>query len=191
MSDNPSPITPTPLVTPTKGKGYKITRARTTTPGDVITFTLDSAPDFVAGDTINLARPKKFYDASLADKGTTGNVCYYTPGQYVVASVSGNDVVLVDVGSASVFDQRIGVNSGIWQYATVWSNLGAMHCVIDSVTLLKTAATAERKNSKNRVMYSPYYEPESAPALNYFDVGGSDKKIVRLIRLNKSLFVFK
>jgi predicted RNA-binding protein len=66
-----------------------------------------------------------------------------------------------------------------------------MHCVIDNSTGLTSAAKGEKKNSPNRVMYSPFYEPESAPALNYFDVGSSDKQIIKLMRLNKSLFVFK
>lgn len=43
----------------------------------------------------------------------------------------------------------------------------------------------------NRVYYSTQFEPDSVPLLNYFDLGPRDKKILRILALRESLFVFK
>jgi hypothetical protein len=43
----------------------------------------------------------------------------------------------------------------------------------------------------NRIYYSKLSEPEAVPIVNYFDVGSSDKAIIRIFPLRDSLFVFK
>lgn len=43
----------------------------------------------------------------------------------------------------------------------------------------------------NRVYYSKYQQPEAVPALNFFDIGPKDKKIIRILALRDSLFVIK
>ena len=45
--------------------------------------------------------------------------------------------------------------------------------------------------SPNRIYYSKFQQPEAVPLLNYFDVGPKDKKILRIVALRESLFVFK
>ena len=181
---DPSPILPTPMVTEAVGKGFKIVKI--TGAGSNLVFYLNAAPDFIAGDTVNLARSVTYSDTSLA-VGSQGNgTATFTAGQYIVGGVSGVQVTLTGV-TGTITTQEIGVAP----FATIWTNLGAMHCVTSRLTGLKTPAVGEQKVSPNRVMYSPYYEPESAPALNYFEIGASDKAILKLIRLNKSLFVFK
>lgn len=90
--DDPSPISPTPLATESKGKGFRIIAIKDD--GVNVYFTLDSAPDFVAGDTINLARLPTYSDPSQAPGDQGDGVCYVNPGQYVVSQISGNDVYL-------------------------------------------------------------------------------------------------
>lgn len=45
--------------------------------------------------------------------------------------------------------------------------------------------------SPNRVYYSKVNQPEAVPLLNYFDVGPKDKKILRVVALRESLYIFK
>jgi hypothetical protein len=52
-----------------------------------------------------------------------------------------------------------------------------------------TASNNEEK--ANRVYYSKLSQPEAVPLLNYFDIGSSDKQILRIFPLRDSLFVFK
>lgn len=50
---------------------------------------------------------------------------------------------------------------------------------------------SENEQKTNRVYYSKFNEPESVPIVNYFDLGSSDKSILRIVPLRDSLFVFK
>lgn len=50
---------------------------------------------------------------------------------------------------------------------------------------------SENESKSNRVYYSKFQQPEAVPLVNYFDVGASDKEILRIIALRNSLFVFK
>lgn len=43
----------------------------------------------------------------------------------------------------------------------------------------------------NRLYYSKFSQPEAVPIVNYFDVGKKDKKILRIVALRDSLFIFK
>lgn len=53
------------------------------------------------------------------------------------------------------------------------------------------AAASENETKPNRIYYSKLSQPEAVPVLNYFDVGDSDKQILRIFPLRDSLFVFK
>lgn len=50
---------------------------------------------------------------------------------------------------------------------------------------------SENEEKPNRVYYSKFSQPEAVPIVNYFDVGASDKAILRIVPLRDSLFVFK
>lgn len=50
---------------------------------------------------------------------------------------------------------------------------------------------SENDTKPNRVFYSKLDQPEAVPLVNYFDVGDSDKAILRIFPLRDSLFVFK
>ena len=51
--------------------------------------------------------------------------------------------------------------------------------------------SSENDEKSNRVFYSKLDQPEAVPLVNYFDVGDSDKAILRIFPLRDSLFVFK
>lgn len=60
-----------------------------------------------------------------------------------------------------------------------------------SVTKTSRSEYSENEAKGNRIYYSKIDQPEAVPILNYFDVGASDKKILRIFPLRDSLFVFK
>lgn len=53
------------------------------------------------------------------------------------------------------------------------------------------ALKSENEAKSNRVYYSKPNQPEAVPIVNYFDLGSSDKRILRIFPLRDSLFVFK
>jgi len=55
---------------------------------------------------------------------------------------------------------------------------------------LSTAQTATNDRKANRIYYSKFQIPEAVPALNYFDVGAANDKILRILPLRTALLVF-
>lgn len=53
------------------------------------------------------------------------------------------------------------------------------------------AIYSSNEEKKNRVYYSKTDQPEAVPIVNYFDIGASDKAILRIFPLRDSLFAFK
>ncbi len=56
---------------------------------------------------------------------------------------------------------------------------------------LSSISVSNNETKPNRVYYSKLSQPEAVPLLNYFDIGASDKQILRIFPLRDSLFVFK
>jgi hypothetical protein len=56
---------------------------------------------------------------------------------------------------------------------------------------LSNVSVSNNETKPNRVYYSKLSQPEAVPLLNYFDIGASDKEILRIFPLRDSLFVFK
>lgn len=54
-----------------------------------------------------------------------------------------------------------------------------------------SAIISENETKVNRIYYSKVDQPEAVPALDYLNVGASDKEILRIFPLRDSLFVFK
>jgi len=189
---DPCPISPTPVIgyesasNEIVGKGFKITRFRSTGSG-LSEITLSAAPDFVTGDTVYIARPPVWEDTSqpVGSKGSASMT--FTPGAYVVASIAGSVITLTGVSTPAVFDFQIGVSP----YASIWTNLGIAFCVKSATLKMQTQACSTDTTEVSRVRFSPVREPESAPPLNYFDIGAPDRGIIAMKRLNESLFVFK
>lgn len=186
FGSDPCPISPIPTISQNRGYGSKVLRLQVTVPGGNVKVTVSGTPDIGANDTINLALPMKKAIAGYPahSSGTLSFSC--NPGQYKVISVVGS-VVEINQTSAIAFDYQIGVSP----YQTIWTNLGVIHSVIQASTKFQTPAVGQQGNFPARVMYSQPYQPQSAPALNYIDVGFSDKRILKMFSLNKSMLVFK
>ncbi len=62
-----------------------------------------------------------------------------------------------------------------------------------SPTIPTVGTTLPSKNDviPNRLFYSKDKQPDSVPALNYFDIGPRDEKILRIVGLRDSLFIIK
>jgi hypothetical protein len=60
-----------------------------------------------------------------------------------------------------------------------------------SYSKLENASVSTNEEKLNRVYYSKNQQYEAVPILNYFDIGSSDKAILRLMPIRDSLFVFK
>jgi len=60
-----------------------------------------------------------------------------------------------------------------------------------SFSKLTSAVVSDNEVSPNRIYYSKKDQPEAVPLLNYFDVGPKDKRIIRIVALRESLFIFK
>lgn len=59
------------------------------------------------------------------------------------------------------------------------------------VPFLNVAQTSRNDAAINRVYYSKFAQPEHVPLANYFDIGGRTTKVLRIVPLRDSLFVFK
>lgn len=60
-----------------------------------------------------------------------------------------------------------------------------------SILPTRFAEVSSNEEKVNRVYFSKLNQPEAVPILNYFDVGASNKAILRIFPLRDSLFVFK
>jgi hypothetical protein len=56
---------------------------------------------------------------------------------------------------------------------------------------LTTEQTASNESFPNRIYYSKFLQPEAVPKFNSVDVGPKDKRILRILGLRDSLFIFK
>lgn len=55
---------------------------------------------------------------------------------------------------------------------------------------LSTTQTATNERKRNRVYFSKFQIPEAVPALNFFDVGAANDKILRILPLRSELLIF-
>lgn len=56
---------------------------------------------------------------------------------------------------------------------------------------ITVATNSVNETNPNRLYFSKAQQPEAVPIVNYFDIGPKDKKIIRIIGLRDSLFIFK
>lgn len=188
-ASDPSPISPTPLASFQNGIGFKIITIICPGLGLDIELQLDSVPDFFVGDLVNIARLPTYIDTSLP-AGSQGNgLQLFTPGQYRVKTIVGTTVTFQNFTSNYAMPVSQKALNG--DFSTYWSYLGACHCILDQLTGQMSPATSQTREFPARLMYSAFQQPENAPALNYFDVGSTDKQIIKIYKLNKSLFIFK
>lgn len=107
--------------------------------------------------------------------------------------VNGNTIVISSSNSPTSID-------GVWTVTvlspTTFSipiDLSAMSAGSYTASYSTTTDTISSENNAkiNRIMYSKLDQPEAVPGVNFFDVGDSDKAIIRIFPLRDSLFVFK
>jgi hypothetical protein len=107
----------------------------------------------------------------------------FTAGQQIIIINANTTPSILGVQTiaavTSTTDFKIGVT------------ITAAASVTASYQLLSKLTSSTDQAFKNRVYFSSQQEPEAVPLLNYFDVGSSDKAILRIFPLRDSLFVFK
>lgn len=187
-----SPITPTPLVNGNVGKGFTINQVDYGLGVGDTKLTLNAAPDFVVGDTINVAA--NVFPGSVPLQLIFGNVGIVPVGQYVVKSIAGNVITVKDAtGVTTLTNSTAGVNTytaAVGSFAS-YTILGACMCVKQASTGMLSKTVGQQVNNRHRAYFSNPNEPEGAPRHQWCDFGSSDKDIIRLMPLGESLFVFK
>jgi hypothetical protein len=127
-------------------------------------------------------------DASLPAGSRGDGVQHFTPGQYVVSNISVNTIQFAGLNhSGAAFNQQIGVAP----FATVWAWLAMGYCVRDGATAYESQAVGTKQDYPSRLMHSAFQEPENAPALNYYNIGASDKEIIQIVPFGRFLYIFK
>ena len=127
-------------------------------------------------------------DLSLPVGSRGDGVQYFTPGQYVVSKITGNDIEFSGLTHPGVaFNQQVGVAP----FATIWAWLAMAYCVRDGMTAYESQAVGQKQEYPARLMHSAFQEPENAPTLNYYDVGASDKEIIQFLPFGRFLYIFK
>jgi hypothetical protein len=103
---------------------------------------------------------------------------------------TGDEIVISSSNSSPSIDgiYRVNVTNSttftISAYVGVAGNIG-------SIVRKSVALKSENEQKVNRIYYSKADQPEAVPIVNYFDLGSSDRAILRIFALRDSLFVFK
>lgn len=107
--------------------------------------------------------------------------------------VNAQTVVISGSNSPTNIDGKYAVIVTSSTQFSIPVDLSAMVAGSYSATYSKTSdvEASENDTKPNRVFYSKLNQPEAVPLVNYFDVGDSDKAILRIFPLRDSLFVFK
>lgn len=180
-----------------------------TTGGEIYGFYLSGATD-VPGKILfegrNTGVSTFYLQASSSNVGTSfnpdispinsGTISLTNPMQITTASHglnTGDFVVLSGSNSPSEVN-------GYWVVTKVNNNVFTIN--FDATvfapgsysvkwSLSNDTESSDNEEKINRVYYSKLNQPEAVPIVNYFDVGASDKAILRIMPLRDSLFVFK
>ena len=106
--------------------------------------------------------------------------------------LNGDKIVISNSNSTPSIDgvYEIDYVSATQFYITPTSTItvAGTSAAFESVSVAEASSNEEQQH---RVYYSKYQEPEAVPLLNYFDIGATDKAILRIFPLRDSLFVFK
>jgi len=107
--------------------------------------------------------------------------------------VNTSTVVISSSNSPTNIDGKYSVTVVSSTQFSIPVDLSAMVVGSYSAVYSKTSdvEASENETKPNRVYYSKLDQPEAVPLFNYFDVGDSDKAILRIYPLRDSLFVFK
>lgn len=152
---------------------------------------LNADPFYILASRVDVGQS---FNPEISPVSTITNISLANPTTITTASPHGlqNDDIVVISGSNST----PSVNGA---YSVTVTGLNTFRIPVN-VTVTGTLAywskavdteVSEDERKINRVYYSKLNQPEAVPLINYFDVGASDKAILRIFPLRDSLFVFK
>lgn len=105
--------------------------------------------------------------------------------------VNGDQIVIVGSNSTPSIDGLHSITRVDANNVTIPVNVTVSGSGLASYQKADDAEVSDNEVKINRIYYSKFQQPEAVPIVNYFDVGASDKAILRIFPLRDSLFVFK
>lgn len=178
--DSPIQILPAPVFTSTPSNTLAQACAVVTNAGPTtVTVTAAANHNLTTNDLVFLA---PFATSTASGTSSPKFVNTQVPsGVYKITVTGGTTFTFTSPsGAASAQTDARAATTG-----------GYFHKIFDSTTSVWTEARSNNNRKINRLMWSPVFEPESAPISNSVDLGGSDKAILRVVPTQDSLFVFK
>lgn len=176
--DAPVQILPIPTFTTTPSNTLALKCAVATNGSGVATIdAAGAAHNLTTGDLVFLAPW-----AASTEAGTSSPQFVNTnvpSGVYQITVVDADEFTITGTYAASQTDADAATTGGYF------------HKIFDFTTSVWTEARSKISYQPNRLMWSPLGEPESAPIVNFADIGAADKAILRIIPTQDSLFIFK
>lgn len=164
-------------------------------------------PGIIELEALNLTVPQFYIMASSANVGSSFNPVLSPTTQFAVST--GNPAVITSSNHGLVTNDQIFIAAstgtptlnGVQTITVLDANTFSIPINLLSqssapppqgvYSILFNTVNSTNNVNVNRIYYSKLQEPDAVPLLNYFDVGDSDKPIIRIFPLRESLFVFK
>lgn len=152
----------------------------------------------------DLTIPVFYVSANNADVGSSFSPSL-APTNTITGISAANPTVITSAAHGLVTNDQIvitGSNStpsinGLYSVTVLTSNTFTIPVHVTGAgtsamfTLSTNAIFSDNARRPNRIYYSQYQQPEAVAILNYLELGGQDKAILRIFTLRDSLFVFK
>lgn len=178
--DAPVQILPAPVFTstPSNTLAQAVTVATNVGP-TTVTLTYAANHNLTTGDLIFLA---PFGNSTESGTSSPRFVNTDVPSGVYSVTVTGalTATFTAPAGAAASQTDTAGAAAG-----------GFAHKIFDTTNGMWTEARSDNNRRVNRLMWSPYGEPESAPIASYVDIGAAERKILRIVPTQDSLFIFK
>lgn len=165
---------------------------------------LNDVPGLMLFETDNLSSGVIYFTTNLGGTGSSFSPSL-APTSIGISNTAANPTVITYSNHGLVDGDEIfisGSNSfpvinGIFSVTRIDANTFSVPVNVitsgneGSFSKVSAVEVSDNEVRTNRIYYSKLQEPEAVPIVNYFDVGSSDKEIVRIFPLMDSLFVFK
>lgn len=168
----------------------------------------DSSPGVINLEAKNLTNPEFYvigsgdgigssFTPDISPEQTITSISAFSGNQYLITSnnhgLRNDDTIIISGSDCTpnidgVYSVQKQSNN---QFTVTASSPLTVAGTIGVFTKTQNATVSTNEEKANRVYYSKTSQPEAVPILNYFDVGSSDKEILRLMPIRDSLFVFK
>lgn len=182
--DSPTSMLPIPS-TPAFGLYTTLSSASalgTNVGATVATITTPVAPGLPAvGDKVVIAPGRSAYNAGTSDPRF--NVTHIPSGEYTVLSNNGATQITIDItgaGAVSNVAETVDATHEVWVAISY-----------NSAQQIAANAVSTGPRVKNRVYWSSPFEYESAPIVNFKDLGNADCGVMAIIGTVSSLFILK